>query len=182
MVVLGCTEKQTPEVADLAVVNDTPVSRAQFEAYLNFKRLAAQDDQRRKRLLDQYLEREALAAVIWQQDVLDRELIEAEFREFRKEMLISRYFEKYLKEKVTDEAVRNYYNSHAAEYEDRRAQAAHILIRTNKKMSETERLAKLTTAQEAYSQWIKCPPKKAAISAGSRKAASTLNFPRSCSV
>ena len=152
MVVMGCTEKQPPEVANLAVVNDTPISRAQFEAYLKFKRLAAQDDQRRKRLLDQYLEREALAAVIWQQDVLDRELIEAELREFRKEMLISRYFEKYLKEKVTDEAVRNYYNSHAADYEDRRAHAAHILIRTNKKMSETERMARLTTAQEAYSQ------------------------------
>jgi peptidyl-prolyl cis-trans isomerase C len=62
------------------------------------------------------------------------------------------YFEKYLNEQVTDQAVRNYYNTKASEYEQKKAHVAHILIRLNSKMSEEERKVKLTTAQEAYSK------------------------------
>ena len=79
-------------------------------------------------------------------------MTKVELNEFRKEMLISRYFEKLLKEKVSDQAVQNYYNTHAGDYEEQKVHAAHILVRLNKKMSEPERKAKLTTAQEAYSQ------------------------------
>lgn len=136
----------------LAIVNEKPITTAQYEAYLKFKRIPEKDQTQREKLLNQYLRREALAAVIIQQEVLDKELIEAELQEFRKEMLISRYFDQYLKDKVNTEAIRNYYNTHAGDYEDRKAHAAHILVRTNKKMSETERKVKLTTAQEAYSQ------------------------------
>ena len=146
---LGCGENsKSPEIAN---VDGKSITRAEFEAYLKFKRLPAKEENRRAKLLDQYVEREALALVISKEDLLDNDLIQAELNEFRKEMLISRYFEKFLKEKVTDEAVRNYYNTHAGDYEQRRAHAAHILIRTNKKMSEPERKVKLTIAQEAYS-------------------------------
>jgi peptidyl-prolyl cis-trans isomerase C len=138
--------------AGLAPVNGRSITKARFDAYLKFKRIPAQDEKRREMLLDQYIEREALASVISREKVLDNDLVEAELNEFRKEMLISRYFEKFLKEKVTDQAVRNYYNTHAGDYEERKAHAAHILIRANKKMSEPERKAKLTTAQEAYSR------------------------------
>lgn len=136
----------------LAMVNDKPITQDEFAAYLKFKRAPAGDEKRRQMLLDQYLEREALAAAIEKADLLDKELIAAELNEFRKEMLISRYFEKFLSDKVTEQAVQNYYNTHAADYEQRMAHGAHILIRTNKAMSETERQVKLTTAQEAYSR------------------------------
>ena len=135
-----------------ATVNDKNITRQQFDAYLKFKRIPANDKAQKEKLLDNYLEREALAAVIEKEDLLDKDLIQAELNEFRKEMLISRYIEKYLQEKVTDQAVKNYYNTHAADYEERRAHAAHILIRTNKRMSDAERKAKLTVAQEAYSK------------------------------
>ena len=149
MLLISCGEKDTAPV--LATVNEKPITQSEFEAYLKFKRLPAKDKAQREKLLDQYLERAALATVIENQKVLDQDLIEAELNEFRKEMLISRYFEKFLDDKVTSEAIQNYYNTHAADYEDRKALAAHILIRTNKKMSEVERKARLTTAQEAYS-------------------------------
>ncbi len=137
---------------NLATINGKSITRAQFDAYLKFKRLPTKDKKYRQRLLEQYIEREALASVVENEDLLDKKLIHAELNEFRKEMLISRYFEKYLKDKVTDQAVRNYYNTHASDYEERKAHVAHILIRTNKKMSEPERMAKLTTAQDAYSK------------------------------
>lgn len=137
---------------NLATINGKPVTQAEYKAYLKFKRVPEKDEKRRSKMLDPYLEREALAEAIEGEKLLDSELIKAELNEFRKQMLISRYFEKYLKDKVTDQAIQNYYNTHAGDYEQKKVRVAHILIRTNKKMSETERKAKLTTAQEAYSK------------------------------
>jgi len=147
---LGCGEREREET--LATVNGDTITKGEFETYLDFKRIPEGDEEKKKRLLDQYLEREALAAVIEEEPLLDKDLIQAELNEFRKQMLISRYFEKYLRGKVTDQAIQNHYNIHAEEYEDRKVHAAHILIRTNRTMTEPERKAKLTTAQEAYSK------------------------------
>jgi peptidyl-prolyl cis-trans isomerase C len=141
-----------PKEEKIAAVDGKAVTQAQFNAYLNFKRLNARDAKRRQALLDQYLQRAALAAAIDKTDLLDRQLIDTELEEFRKEMLISRYFEKFLKDKVGEDAVRNYYNTHAADYEETQVHVAHILVRTNPKMSEPERKARLTIAQEAYSK------------------------------
>jgi peptidyl-prolyl cis-trans isomerase C len=102
--------------------------------------------------LDEYLRREALTQAIEGTDVLEQAAIEAELRELRKEMLISRYFDRFLRTAVTDDAIQNYYNEHAADYEDHEVHAAHILVRTNRRMSEEERQAASTRAQEAYAQ------------------------------
>jgi len=136
----------------LVKINGKSLSKSQFNSYLKFKRLPLSDDNQHKRILDQYIEREALADSIINEKLLDLNLIQAELNEFRKELLISRYFEKFLMEKVTDDAVLNYYNTHANKYEQKKAHAAHILIRTHNKMGEIERRAKLTLAQEAYSK------------------------------
>jgi peptidyl-prolyl cis-trans isomerase C len=146
---VGCNEKNENTIA---TVNDKKISSEQFAAFLRFKRVPENDEKRKAGLLEQYLEREALAAVIEKKGLLDNNLIQAELNEFKKEMLISRYFEKYLDKQVTDQAVTNYYNTKASEYEQKKAHVAHILIRLNKTMSEPERQAKLTTAQEAYSK------------------------------
>lgn len=135
----------------LAEVNGKPISEEEFAAYLKLKRLKP-DENQRAGILDKYLEREALAAVIEEQALLDNALIEAEVNEFRKEALISRYFEQYLEDKVTDDAVLNYYNNHASDYEAKKVHVAHILVRTTQNMSEAERKARLTTAREAYSK------------------------------
>lgn len=152
LAVAGCgrQKKSAPNV--LAKVDGKAITAPEFDAYLKFKRMSAKDKARRAKLLEQYLNREALADAVEKQNLLNKPLIKAELNEFRKEMLISRYFEAFLKEKVTDQAVKNYYNTHVADYEDKMAHVAHILIRTNGKMSEKERAAKLTTAQEAYSR------------------------------
>lgn len=143
---------QEPKTESLADVNGKSITQAEFDAYLKFKRLPATGQGRLEKLLDQYLEREALAAVIEKEELLDAERVRTELNEFRKEMLISRYFESFLAEKVTAEEIQNYYNTHASDYESRSVHVAHILIRTNAKMGELERKAKLTTAQEVYSK------------------------------
>ena len=134
----------------LATVDGKAITPQAFEAYLKFKRINPRDDIQRNKLLDQYLEREALAAAAAKANVLDPDLIEAELNEFKKEMLISRYFETFLKDQVSDQAIENYYKASEQQYSERKAHVRHILQRLTPNMTETERKAKLTTAQEAH--------------------------------
>lgn len=142
----------------LAEVGGEAVSKEEFEAYLKFKRLpvGGQDAKRYDAALDQYLERMALAEAVDEAiedgKVVDAALLQAELHEFRREALISRYFERFLADAVTDEAVTNYYNTHADEYSENRVHVAHVLLRTSRAMSEPERAVKRTKAQEAISK------------------------------
>jgi len=146
---VGCDNNK--EVA-IATVNGKPIAQEQFDAYLELKRLNTNDEKRSDALLEQYLEREALSSAIEQRGVLNQKLTQAEVNEFRKEMLISRYFETFLKQQVSDQAVQNYYAKHPELYQEQKAHVAHILHRTNRNMGETERKAKLTSSQAAYAQ------------------------------
>ncbi len=137
---------------DIATVNGKGISKTEFDAYLKFKRMPVKDNNRRATILEKYVEREAMASMIEKTTVLDSALIKAEQEEFRKEMLIGRYFEQFLRDKVSEQAVQNYYTSHEKDYEQSKAHVAHILFRTNVKMGDAEKKAKLTTAQEAYSK------------------------------
>lgn len=149
IILLGGCGDSSPS---LASVNGKAVTESQFTAYLKFKNLNARDEKRKQALLDQYLERAALAAVIEKEGKYDKELAAAELEEFRKQMLISRYFDQYLKQQVTDTAAKNYYAANIENYQERKVHVAHILLRTKRNMSEEERAAKLTRAQAAYSE------------------------------
>lgn len=136
----------------LAEVNGKDISREQFEAYLAVKRIKPRDEAHRQGILDDYLQQTALAAVIEKQELLDQALIDAEAEAYRKQLLINRYFDKYLDENVSEDALRNYYSAHAGDFETRKIHATHILLRTNRNMSDVERKAKLTTAQEVHAK------------------------------
>lgn len=136
----------------LATVNGKAITEAEFSAYLKFKNISTSDDKRKQALLDQYLERAALATVIEQEGGLDKELTNIELEEFKKQMLISRYFDQFLKREVTEAAAKNYYTANIDNYQERKVHVAHILLRTKRNMSEEERGAKLTRAQAAFSE------------------------------
>lgn len=128
------------------------ISEPKFRAYLKFKRMDKANPAQQERLVEGYAQRQKLADAIAKSDVLDQDLLEAELEEFRREMLISRYFAKYLDQKVTDDAVKNFYVANQADYKHDRAKARHILVRIEQNLSEPERQAKQTAIQEAYSQ------------------------------
>jgi len=138
------------EEAAVAQVNGRPISEKAFEAYLEVKRIPKDDEKRKARALDDYVQREALTDVILQQKLLPEDKIAAEVAEFRKQMVISRYFESYLRDKVTEQAIRNFYAAHPERFQSRKVHVAHVLIRTNPKMGPTEKQALLNKAQEVY--------------------------------
>ncbi len=126
--------------------------QASFEAYLKTKRVELSDTARVERLRVEYDRRGALASAIYDSNKLDTNLIDAELEEFKKELLISRYFEQYLNDAVTDQGIQNFYSQNVDQYKSRKAKVAHILFRTNTRMSEQERQVVLTKASEAYSR------------------------------
>ena len=141
--------KQEPADPGVAKVNGRVVTQAEVDALLAFKNVPKADEARAEQALDEYLKREGLADAIERAGLLDDKALQAELRDFRQQMLISRYFDKYLAEQVPEAAIRNYYASHASDYEHRQVHAAHILFRLNPKMSEQERQAKQTAALDA---------------------------------
>ncbi|HED40312.1 MAG TPA: peptidylprolyl isomerase [Chromatiales bacterium] len=137
----------------LATVNGRDVTADEFKAYVAFKHIQIRDDKHKKALLKQYLERDALSDSIESQyDKTTKIKIKAELDDFRRQINISRYFETYLKNTVTDQKIQNYYATHEDQYSDTKVHVAHILIRLKKNLSETERKAKLTIATEAWSK------------------------------
>jgi len=65
---------------------------------------------------------------------------------------IETHYNQYIDERITEKMIQNFHASSENKIESRKAHVAHILIRTNKHMSVTEREAKYTRAYEAYSQ------------------------------
>lgn len=123
-----------------------------FEAYLKTKRVSLDDTARVARLKQQFDERAALAGAIYDSDKLDKAMVDAEIEEFKKELLISRYFEQYLNDAVSDQGIQNFYSENVEKYQSRKAKVSHILFRTNPRMDETERQAVLSKASEAHSR------------------------------
>lgn len=136
----------------IATINGKKISKQQFDAYLDFKHIQVRNDEHRNALIDQFLEREALSQVIKNQKNFDKTTAQAELDEFERQMNISRYFEKYLSEAVTEEKIKNYYVANETQYVQEKVHVAHILFRLAKGMTEEERKAKLTQANEAYSK------------------------------
>jgi peptidyl-prolyl cis-trans isomerase C len=157
LALLAATPSCSSKSADptIATVNGRAVKRAEFDAFLKLKRIPEGDKSLRARALDQYLEREALTDTIASEKTLDNTAMRAELRELEKELVISRYFDKMLADKVNDAAVRAHYESNAAKYEETKVHVAHILLRTHPGMSEEERKAKLTAARDAYARLTK---------------------------
>ncbi|WP_159558523.1 peptidylprolyl isomerase [Alcanivorax sp. S71-1-4] len=135
----------------IATVDGRDISEQEFHAYLQSKRISPDNVEQRRRALDDYLHREALAAAALKTDLLDQAAIEVEVNEYRKQLVISRYFDEYLRDNVDDAAVASYYAANADKYRARKAHLAHILVRTRPEMSQQEREARLTTITEALS-------------------------------
>lgn len=142
----GCAD--TPFIE----VDGKAISEAEFQQYLTLKRIPASSERQVERALEDYVSREALAAAIARSDALDHAALDAEVAEFRKQLLISRYFDHHLADIVNESAVANFYAANAERYQARKAKLSHILVRTRPEMSDEERGAALTRIKEARSR------------------------------
>lgn len=133
-------------------VNGNDITKAEYQAYLEHKQVPVDNKEKVNAELDNYLARAGVVDVILDQGVLDEEKIKVEINEFKKQMVVSRYMEQYLAKQVDEQAVRNFYSGNMERFQQKKAHVAHILLRTNPKMSDEERQALSTRAHEIYSR------------------------------
>ena len=144
----GCSDNDNI----IAKVGDTEITKMEFEHYLKLKNIPLDNERHVKNALSAYLQRTAIVQNLEQQGAYDKASLEVEVDEFKKQTLLTRHFEQVLKDKVNDQAIQNFYNTHQTQFQSKKANIAHILIRTNEKMSDAEKQARLNKAHEAYSR------------------------------
>lgn len=154
---VGCTRDEAPlhentAVSEPPVVGSREITKADFEAYLQLKRIPADAGNRRERALKTFQERNGLAKAIANHPLLDQVAIDAEVRDFRNELLIRRYFEAFLNDKVSDEAMQAYYQTNIEQYSRRKVRVAHILFRIHRAMQEQQKSAKFSQAVDAHAK------------------------------
>lgn len=133
----------------LAKAGDQKISKQDFAAYMQMKGIK---EDRNGMILKDLATRMALAESIADEDLLDGAAIEASVADYRRNLLINQYFDKFMAIRVTDDAVKNYFAANAAEFEEERVRIAHILIRTNSAMTEEEKQQAKTRIYDIYSR------------------------------
>lgn len=146
---VGCDKSSITTSADSSNESNQD---SDFYSYLELKNIPIDNKKRVEIAKQRFEQRNKLVSSILKQPLLDRTNIDVEIAEYKKQIVMTRYFEKFLKEKVNEEAIRNYFVSNATKYQAKKIHIAHILIRTNPKMSKEEREALLTKAHEVYSR------------------------------
>ena len=145
----ACSENSSDIIAKVGDIN---ITKLEFERYLTLKNIPLGNKLHVDNALKSYLQRTALVQSIEAQPAYDKNILAAEVNEFKKQTLLTRHFESVLKDKVNEAAIHNFYNTHQEQFQSKKINVAHLLIRTNTKMSDAEKQARLNKAQEAYSR------------------------------
>lgn len=136
----------------IARVNGNDIRESDLSAYIDYRRIIVYNAEEKRRVLEQYLSHEALAYAIERTCRANKKLATTESGEIAKETIINRYFDDFLKEEITDEAVARYYHRNLKQYEIKKLHVAHILFRLNSNIAGYQRRAIFTSAEEAYSK------------------------------
>lgn len=131
-------------------VNGRTITEQEFQSFLKIKHIPAEDASAVEQAKRSYLERSALEAAILKTKTLNDSDIDMEVNEFRRQLVINKYFDTLLDKLVDDKAIQNHYNTHQQEYQSRQMHVAHILVRTRPRMTDSEVKAALTKAQDIY--------------------------------
>jgi peptidyl-prolyl cis-trans isomerase C len=171
-VLAACSSDKQAAVHDVSVgdLGSEQLTGADFEAYLKLKGIPNTPGSRLDRAKATFVERTALAEAISKESLLDKAAVEAELRDFRNELLITRYFEKFSESKVTPEAVRQYYEKNPALFTESKAHISQITFPIRPEMGEPQRKAQFARAVDTFNK-IKAgapfvaPPKEPAETA-----------------
>jgi len=88
----------------------------EFDAYLKYKRLTINNPQRYQSSFKIYLEDKALAKAVAQNTDFDTALIDAEVEDLRRSLLVNQYIVRELKERITDVALREYFEKNRRQF------------------------------------------------------------------
>ena len=127
---IGCTDSKKSD-AGLSGVESFTVTDKDLEGVLKISGLENVEGTRQDRVKDSFQERNAIASLIATNELLDLPLVVAEIKRNRNELLIKHYFDAFVKNATSDEAIKKYYDEHLDEFTDKRAHVAQILVKVS---------------------------------------------------
>ena len=136
----------------IATIDNEEVTQSSFDAYLDYKQISQDSTGQTDEHLNEYIDSEAITLAIEKATIYQKNNLEAEINELKKEWLLSRYLKAFLAEMLTDSAIQDYHASSDNTLTSKKAHVAHILVRTTPSMDDTERRSRYTRALNAYNQ------------------------------
>lgn len=138
----------------VAKVDGEKITENEFKNYLDAKNIRYKNLSEMDKSLEALVSKMALEHAILKDGFEEQDALEAEVDDFRRNLIINTYFERYIGQHVTDDAVLNYFNNNSEEFEKEKAHVAHILLRTNEAMPSEEIQAIKTRIYEIHSQLV----------------------------
>ncbi|HEX6398605.1 MAG TPA: peptidyl-prolyl cis-trans isomerase, partial [Steroidobacteraceae bacterium] len=149
-----CSSDKQAEMKPVSVdgLGSEVLNSADFDAYLKLKGIPNTPGSRLDRARSTFVERTALAEAISRENLLDKAAVEAELRDFRNELLITRYFEKFGETTVTPEAVKQFYDKNPELFTERKAHISQITFPLRPEMGEPQRKAQFARAVDTFNK------------------------------
>ncbi|WP_396589148.1 peptidylprolyl isomerase [Bermanella sp. R86510] len=147
LAILGCSNSD-----ELATVGSKSIDKSEFSQYMEAKGIANKSLSAQKSLLENYVHRQALTESIEMQGAVDTNKIDQQVKDYRDQLLLNAYFDAYIAENVTDEAIKNYYSANADQFEKEKSHVAHILLRLRSGMTDEEVEVEKLKAFEIHSK------------------------------
>lgn len=153
LAVLGTGISPAAWSVDVARVNERVISDMDLRAVLNMS--GYNEGQRESMMKDSATRRQILNSLIDQEVLIGEAMKEKldqdpEFKEaieaFKKQYLSNRVVQKNLANKLTDTAIKKYYESHQSRYSTDQVHAMHILVSDEQRAQELVKMAKASDA------------------------------------
>lgn len=122
----------------VATVGDNDVTKQDFKNYLALKGITSTSQASRVTLIEEYTSRLALTQSVEESGNIELDKINRQVEDYRQQLVLNAYFDKFIEKNVNDEAVKNYYGVNAEKFEEIKVHVAHILFRTRQGMTDEE--------------------------------------------
>ena len=133
LLVMGCSDSNV-----VATVGDNDVTKQDFKNYLALKGITSTSQASRVTLIEEYTSRLALTQSVEESGNIELDKINRQVEDYRQQLVLNAYFDKFIEKNVNDEAVKNYYGVNAEKFEEIKVHVAHILFRTRQGMTDEE--------------------------------------------
>lgn len=137
-VLISCSDSKNTDIS-LNELNDFEVTQGDLVSMLKIKGFSGASGKRQERLKSAYIERNAIAAIVAKEALIDFPVVRFQIKRNRNEILIKNYFDQYLKEVTSPDAIQKYYDINIDEFTEKKVHLAHILIKLSPKTTVNQK-------------------------------------------
>lgn len=150
-VLAACSEEK---VATEANTTAPTIKRGDvtFEQYIEVKKIPETAKDRQQKAFENFQERSAIANYILQKPLSDDTEVRLAYLEAKNQLVINHYFDEFLKEKLSDDNLKQYFEANKAAFAKSEYTASQLLLKTTPAMDDDAIQKKLDLILNDYNQ------------------------------